>query len=169
MHFYSHLQILTEMGVTESKWRPFFLAMYQFIFPTIRDARIRPFEPFTKLSVLDASILDELDGPMEAPNTLKHVRLGTNSTRCMTISPIKRPPLPIGIQRPPQAPRDQHHRNLKDIPKPSGRLKKRTLSMVTEGSPKTKRKVSNKTKYFRSMKKDCKYIISYCFMCCHKS
>jgi len=164
-----NFQVLKEMDISEARWRPFFLAMYQFIFPAIGTCDdgswIRPGDPATILSEFDPSIFEELDTPVETTNTSKLTTSTEASSARYKAVDVVRPPLPAEIQPPRQR---KHKRENMKILKPSATRKKRTLATAKDDGrkgdepAKKKRKINpeGKTVYFKGLRRNRKYLAS---------
>jgi len=101
----------------------------------------------------DDTVFEELDSP---PSSEPQTPI-TGSGRCKMVA-VVRPPLPSDVQEAP-APSGPSlsSQKRKTTPAPSARLKKRTLASTADKQAGGTRKVGDKTRHFRKLKKECMY------------
>ena len=157
---------MDKMDVSEVKRRPFYVALYQFLFPLVEyfDGTPSRLSTLALVANLDNSIFGELDSPQESlssPTSSEQPRI---QTQCKDIGPVKRPlPLPQPSNQPAQASRSSSrasNQKYKNPPKPSATRAKRRLSTATDsGLPdqpkKRKRKESTISRDKLKKKRKC--------------
>jgi hypothetical protein len=162
---------MEEMGVPQARKASFQTALYQFLFPLVEFGTDRMPIRMSDLSLVnrfDDTIFEGIDSPSSSEPQAPR----TSSGRCKAVA-VVRPPLPSDFpsqEAPAPSGPSLSGQKRKKAQKPSARLKKRTLATTAgkqgelatavdkqDEQEEEHRKVSDKTKYFRDLKKSSMY------------
>jgi hypothetical protein len=147
------------MDVPVSRRPTFYVALYQFLFPTIvrnSDGSLhRRLDP-KFVSNVDLSVFELLDVEASPSVSLAPVTVTSRKAMCKNVGPVQRPSLPPSVQNVPAQP--QPRPNFVAVPKSSTARRKRTRkteedSGRLDGQPLDKRKRTSKRLYFDRLKR----------------
>jgi hypothetical protein len=148
------------MDVAECRRAGFYVALYQFLFPTIvkkDDGSQQRMQDPGFVSNVDLSVFELLDVEQEPfHQTSAPIEATSRKAMCKNVGPVQRPSLPPSVQNVPAQP--QPRPNFVAVPKSSTARRKRTRkteedSGRLDGQPLDKRKRTSKRLYFDRLKR----------------